>query len=155
MDEATAAAEIDSWNLDAFDEPISGPIPVIATAPPRPRLQIFLERLRKIDGYTTACLVDSSSGVILGTDGEVEGIDLQAIVADYAALYRAKCAAVQVVQPDDRVEDIIITFPRHHHVLHAVGAPPSPCFLYVAMERNGSIALVTRALAAAEVALEA
>ena len=143
LDEATLDPT-EAWNLDAFDEP----------PPPRPRMQIFVERLRKIDGYTTACLVDSTSGVILGNDGHIDGVDLQAVVAGYAELYRAKADAVRAVYPDDRIEDIIITFARHYHVLHAIGSQPT-CFLYAVFERNGSIGLVTRALAAAEASLDA
>lgn len=58
------------------------------------------------------------------------------------------------MQPEDRIEDIVLTFGRQYHVLHAVGATTN-FFLYTVFERNGSIALVTRALAAAETALDA
>ena len=131
------------WNLDDFGE-----------AAPRPRMQIFVDRLRKIDGYMTACLVDSESGVILGVDGELEGVDLRAVVAGYSELYRIKQAAAKMFVGDDRIEDIIITFSRQIHVLHAICKQPD-CFLCVIVERRGNLALVTRALAAAEAALDA
>jgi hypothetical protein len=140
-----AARSGDSWELDFGEEP---------PAVPRPRMQIFVERLRRVDGYATACLVDSSSGVILGADGAMEGFDLQNAVAGYCELYRAQCHAAHISVPDDRVVDIVITFPRHYHVLHAVGAEPT-CFVYAVLERQGSIAMVTRALADAEAALDA
>jgi hypothetical protein len=143
VDEATAA-DSDTWNLGDFDEP---------QAPPRPRMQIFVDRLRRVDGYVSACLVDSTSGVILGADGELEGVDLQGVVAGYCELYRAKCAAAKAIAPDDRIYDIVITLPRQYHVLHAVSAQRE-CFVYTVYEKPGSIAMITRALAAAEAALD-
>lgn len=144
LDEKTASLGGDA--LDDFeDEP---------AAPPRPRMQIFVDRLRRVDGYLAACLVDSTSGVILGSDGELDGVDLQGVVAGYCEVYRAKCAVATAVVPDDRVVDIVITYASQYHVLHAVGAEPS-CFLYIVTERPGSIAMVTRALAAAEAAFDA
>jgi CheY-like chemotaxis protein len=136
----------DPWNLGDFDEP--------ELAAPRPRMQIFVDRLRRVDGYTASCLVDSSSGVILGADGHVDGFDLQNVVAGYSELYRVKCAAVRDIAPDDKLEDIVLTFARQYHVLHAVFGQPV-CFLYVVFERKGNLALITRALAAAEAALDA
>ncbi|HEY5934450.1 MAG TPA: response regulator [Kofleriaceae bacterium] len=137
-DEATQTP--DNW--DVFDEP----------KPVRPRMQIFVDRLRRVDGYMTACLVDSTSGVILGADGDV-GFDLQGAVACYSELYRVKLAAASAIVPDDHVEDIVLTYQRQYHVLHAVLAEPT-CFLYVVFERPGSIAMVTRALAAAEASFD-
>lgn len=144
VDEA-AVTETDSWNLGDFDEP--------PQAPPRPRMQIFVERLRRVDGYVSACLVDSTSGVILGADGELEGIDLQSVVAGYCELYRAKCAAARAITPDDQIHDIVITLTRQFHVLHAV-ASQRECFVYAVYDKPGSIAMITRALAAAEAALD-
>jgi hypothetical protein len=133
-----------AWDLAAFEEPPA----------PRPRMQIFFERLRKLDGYTTSCLVDSESGVILGADGDLDGLDLQKAVVGYSELYRVKRATVASVAPDDRLYDIVLTFRHQYHVLHAVGAQPSS-FLYVVLERRGNLALVALALAAAEAALDA
>lgn len=150
MDEANARPTADvsgTWDFGDCLEPEVAPAP-------RPRMQIFVDRLRWVDGYLSCCLADSDSGVILGMDGHVDGLDLQAAVAGYAELYRAKRAMVAAFAPDDRLEDIVITLSRCIHVLHAVQRQPS-CFLYVVLERRGSLALVTRALAAAEVSLDA
>jgi len=146
MDESAHSAEITDWG--DFDE-LGEPAPA-----PRPRMAIFVDRLRKIDGYAASCLVDSASGVILGVDGQVDGFDLQAAVAGYAELYRIKQAAISAFMPDDQIEDIVITFHQRLHVLHAVKPQPS-CFLYVVIEQRGNLGLVTRALAAAEAALDA
>lgn len=149
VDEAAHHGTAEAWEIDELAEFIDEPHPT-----PRPKMQIFVDRLRRVDGYMTACLVDSTSGVILGADGSLDGIDLQNAVAGYCDLYRAECRAVLAAVPDDRVIDIVLTFRGHYHVLHAVSSQPT-CFLYVVFERLGSIAMVTRALAAAEAALDA
>lgn len=143
MDEA-AVTETETWNLGDFDEPPPSP---------RPRMQIFVDRLRRVDGYVSSCLVDSSSGVILGADGQLEGLDLQSVVAGYCELYRTKCAAARAITPDDQIYDIVITLTRQYHVLHAV-ATQRECFVYAVYDKPGSIAMITRALAAAEAALD-
>ncbi len=145
VDEAARSGS-DPWDLGDFEEP--------EAEVPRPKMHIFVDRLRRVDGYLTACLVDSSSGVILGADGQVDGLDLQGAVAGYSELYRAKIAAALAIVPDDRVEDIIISFPAQYHVLHAIALQPT-AFLYVVFERPSSIALIIRALAAAEASLDA
>lgn len=140
----------DSGGMSAWD--LDGPLDAL-DAPPRPRLAGYSERLRRIDGYRTSVLVDSTSGVILSSDGEFEGLDLQGIVSGYSELYRAKLAALHAFLPDERIVDIVISFTRSYHVLHAVRAQPT-CFLYAIFDRVGTLALVTRALDAAEAALE-
>lgn len=148
VDEA-ARGGTDPWDLGDFED-FDEPEPEVT----RPKMHIFVDRLRRLDGYMAACLVDSSSGVILGADGQVDGLDLQGAAAGYSELYRAKIATALAVVPDDRVEDIVISFPGQYHVLHAIVSQPT-AFLYVVFERPSSIALVLRALAAAEAALDA
>ncbi|MGE0546265.1 MAG: response regulator [Kofleriaceae bacterium] len=140
----------DSWDISGIEQ-LGEPEESISA---RPRMQIFVERLRRVDGYLTACLVDSVSGVILGVDGDYEGFDLQGAVACYCELYRTKCAVARAFVPDDRVEDIVITYSTQFHVLHALTGQPT-CFLYGVFARSGTIAMVTRAFAAAEAAFDA
>lgn len=150
VDESNAGKEVSgNWGFDDFGDLVPASPPS-----PRPRMQIFVERLKRIDGYAASCLVDSSSGVILGADGHADGVDVQTAVAGYAEMYRAKRATVLQLAPDDRLEDIVLTFAHQVHVLHAVNAQPS-CFLYVVVVRRGSAGLVTRALADAEASLDA
>jgi CheY-like chemotaxis protein len=151
-----AAADRGEVELGDFDEP--GGSPVITPVPPvrtGPRLEVFFERLRKLDGYAAACLVDGDSGVLLGSDGRANGIDVHTAAACYAELYRAERATLGRLVPGDRLEDVVITFPSQFHVLHAVGAQPA-LFVYVVLERRiGNLMLTRFALAAAEAAHDA
>lgn len=150
LDESNADLVVfDDTDLVAFDEPPAAPAQLA------PRLEVFFERLRKLDGYDAACLVDSDSGVVLGTDGRAVGIDVHAAAVCYAELYRAERAAVERLAPGERLEDIVLTYGRQFHLLHAIGAQPS-LFVYVVIERRAGNLLMARfALAAAEAAHDA
>jgi CheY-like chemotaxis protein len=142
LDEASVDHEESAW-ID-FDEP--------SASPPQPRLEVFFERLRKLDGYSAACLVDSASGVVLGADGRAEGIDVHIAAASFAELYRAQREAAAGTSPGDPLEDVVLTMPSYVHILHAVAAQPD-LFLYVVLERRaGNVMMARFALAAAEAA---
>lgn len=142
-----AAAGRGEEELRDFDDP-SGEQARAA----RTRVEVFFERLRRLDGYSAACLVDGDSGLVLGADGNVLGLDVHAAAAGYAELYRAERGVIAALTPDDQLEDILVTLPGHYHVLHAVGGQPA-LFLYVVLERRpGNLGLVRFALAAAEAA---
>jgi CheY-like chemotaxis protein len=122
-----------------------------AVGPAQPRLEVFFEHLRKLDGYCAACLVDAESGVVLGTDGRV-ALDVHTAAACYAELYRAQRDAIRRVVPDDLLEDVVVTLPAYFHVLHAI-VGQAALFLYVVLERRPGNLLAARfALAAAEAA---
>lgn len=137
------AAGHDDLDLVEWEEP---PAPAV----PRARLEVYVERLRKLDGYLAACLVDSASGVVLGSDGHARGLDVHAAAGSYAELYRIKLDVVRRLAPDERVEELIFTLPQQVHLVHAVGVQPD-LFVYVVLERRAGNLMLTRfALAAAE-----
>ena len=134
--------------LTDFDEPATGPGP----APPRPRLEVYVERLRKLDGYAAACLVDSDSGVVVGSDGRGGGLDVHAAAACFAEVFRLERAVLARLVPDDRLEDLVVTLDEQVHMLRALAAQPA-LFLYVVLDRRpGTLMLARFALAAAEAA---
>lgn len=115
-----------------------------------PDLRRFVERLRRLDGYSAALMIDSDSGVMLGCDGESPGFDLHTAAAGYGELYRIKRDTVARLGIRDRIEDVVITLSRQYHVLHAVAAQPS-LVLCVVLDRScASLGLARYALAAAD-----
>lgn len=143
LDEAARGVDI------SLDEVFADP------APATPRLEVFFERLRKLDGYAAACLVDSASGVVLGSDGVVSGLDLHVAGSRFAELYRIERAAVLRVAPDERVEDLVLTSDHRLHVIHALAAQPD-LFVYTVLERrSGNLMMARFALRAAEAAHDA
>ena len=110
------------------------------------------DRLRRVDGYAAALLIDVESGVVLGGDGTVDGVDLQAAAGGYSELYRLERQVVMTLGIADHIEDVVITLSRHYHVLHAVAGQPS-LLLCVVLDRNASLGLARYAIATDAVAL--
>ena len=110
------------------------------------------ERLRRLDGYAASMLIDVESGVVLGADGELTGVDLQVAASGYGELYRIERQLVASLGVADHIEDVVITMSRHYHVLHAVAGDAS-LLLCVVLDRNASLGLVRYAIAADAITL--
>jgi predicted regulator of Ras-like GTPase activity (Roadblock/LC7/MglB family) len=110
-------------------------------------LSVTIERLRRLDGYAAALTVDVESGVVLGGDGAVAGLDLQTAAAGYGELYRIERELVATL--GDHIEDVVITLSNHYHVLHAVAGHPS-VLLCVVLDRGASLGLARYAIAATD-----
>jgi len=106
-----------------------------------------VERLRRLDGYTAAMTIDVESGVVLGGDGLVEGLDLQTAAAGYGEIYRLERALV--ANFGDHIEDVVITLSHQYHVLHAVAGHPD-VLLCVVLDRGASLGLARYAIASAD-----
>ncbi|HEY0190679.1 MAG TPA: response regulator [Kofleriaceae bacterium] len=139
VDEEAAAAA--SWDFEEMAEP------AVATSP---ELELVVEKLRRLDGYAAAMMIDSQSGVVLGGDGDVSSPEIQAAAAGYCELYRMECALVDRLGVADEIEDVVITMSKQYHVLHAVAGAPS-LLLCVALDRDtASLGLARYAIAAAD-----
>jgi hypothetical protein len=113
-------------------------------------LRRFVDRLRRLDGYAAALMIDGDSGVMLGLDGEPPGFDLHTAAAGYGELYRIERDTIANLGVRDRIEDVVITLSRQYHVLHAVVGQPSLLLCVVLDRDSASLGLVRYALAAAE-----
>lgn len=135
------AANDASWDLEELAEP------TIATSR---ELELVVERLRRLDGYAAAMMIDSQSGVVLGGDGDVSSPEIQTAAAGYCELYRMERALVDRLGVADEIEDVVITLSKQYHVLHAVAGDPS-LLLCVALDRaSASLGLARYAIAAAD-----
>jgi hypothetical protein len=163
-------------SLEAFDEPEtpqpedpddspvtakSSPVEA-AVAKPKPKeqpvmasnIQNNLERLRSIDGYLGAALVDSESGMTLGTDGGGAGLNLEVAAAGNTEVVRAKRKAMKSLGLKDEIEDILISLGRQYHVIRPLRARPG-VFYYVVVDRSkANLAMARMAIADTEKALE-
>jgi CheY-like chemotaxis protein len=113
-------------------------------------LRRFVDRLRRLDGYSAALLIDIDSGVMLGLDGALGGTDAHTAAAGYGELYRIERDTVANLGVRDRIEDVVITTLRHYHVLHAVVGQPSLLLCVVIERTSASLGQARYALAAAE-----
>ncbi|MFT3692702.1 MAG: response regulator [Kofleriaceae bacterium] len=140
IDEATAGSG--EWDLSSLAD---DPIPVRSPLAP----------LRELEGCTAACLVDTESGVVLGSEIADADAELQLAAAGYAEMFRRERATVAALALDDHLEDVLITLGREYHILRAVAVRPSLC-IYVVIDRKvGNLGMARFALAAAEAAFDA
>lgn len=117
-------------------------------------IQSNLERLRSLDGYVGACLVDSESGMMLGADTANNGINLEVAAAANTDVVRAKRKAIRSLALKDEIEDILISLGKQYHVLRPLRTR-SAVFYYVVLDRSrANLAMARMMIADAEKALE-
>lgn len=94
---------------------------------------VKLKELTAIDGFIGACLVDSDSGMVYGSEGG-GGLDLEVAAAGNTEVVRAKRKTMAALDLDDEIEDILISLGEQYHVIRPV-AKHDGVFLYVALSR--------------------
>jgi hypothetical protein len=90
-----------------------------------------LEALVAVDGAMCAALVDSSSGMLLGTAGS--GLDLDIAAAGNTEVVRAKLKTIKALGLNDTIDDILITLSTQYHVIRPLADNPS-VFLYLVLD---------------------
>ncbi|NPD17747.1 roadblock/LC7 domain-containing protein [Xinfangfangia sp. D13-10-4-6] len=94
-----------------------------------------ISELKKIAGFIGACLVDSETGLMLGSESSGIKFDLEAAGAANTEVVRAKNAAMQALGLDDHIEDILITLGTQLHLIRPLTSNPA-IFVYVALDRS-------------------
>jgi predicted regulator of Ras-like GTPase activity (Roadblock/LC7/MglB family) len=90
-----------------------------------------LDTLLKTDGATSAAIVDSSSGMLLGQAGS--GLDLEVAAAGNTEVVRAKLKTIAALGLDDTIDDILITLTTQYHVIRPLAATPE-VFIYLVLD---------------------
>ncbi len=93
-----------------------------------------LGKLDSIDGFIGACICDSESGMVLGTEGG-GSINLEVAGAGNTEVVRAKRKAMNSLNLKDGSEDILITLGRQYHLIRPLRAR-NTLFFYVALDRT-------------------
>jgi len=107
-----------------------------------------LKEILRIDGALCAALVDSNSGMMLGSVGS--GVDLELAAAGNTEVMRAKLKTMKSLALDDRIEDILITLGKQYHILRPLQSKAG-IFIYVVLDRaKANLALARRVLQDAE-----
>jgi hypothetical protein len=118
-------------------------------------IQQSLDTMMNIPGALAAALVDTSSGMTLGTAGNGH-IDIELAAAGNTEVVRAQLMTLMNLGLEDRVEDLLVTLSSQIHVIRPLGsAAGEGLFLYAALDKERSnLALARRSLQQIERELE-
>ena len=100
-------------------------------------MSVNLSPLNEIDGFIGACLVDSSSGMVLGLEGGNGMLDLELAAAGNTEVVRAKRKTMKSLGLRDSIEDVLITLGKQYHLVRPLESNDE-LFLYVALDRSRS-----------------
>ncbi len=113
----------------------------------RPRLDQarvlrVLEQLMRIEGVLGGCIVDTSTGLVLGQQlaDDVEDLPLELTAATATEVLKAQRRAARDLG-SQRVDEIIITLDRHQHILRSVHQHADLFLLVVLDRRRTNLAL--------------
>ena len=96
----------------------------------------------RTDGAMCVALVDSNSGMMLGSVGT--GVDLELAAAGNTEVVRAKMKTMHSLGLADKIEDILITLGKQYHIIRPVAAKPG-LFIYLVLDKiKANLALARR-----------
>lgn len=101
-----------------------------------------LEELLSADGAMCAAVVDSNSGMMLGSAGS--GLDMEVAAAGNTEVVRAKLKTMRSLGLNDVIDDMLITLGKQYHILRPL-ARREGVFIYFVLDRGKSnLALARR-----------
>ena len=109
-----------------------------------------LTALLELDGIIGACIVDSNSGMMLGSVGGSPTFNLELAAAGNTEVVRSKRKTMKALNLNDPIEDVLITLGRQYHLVRPLRSNDA-LFIYVALDRSrANLALARHKLAQAE-----
>ncbi len=113
-----------------------------------PEMDIALKDAMQIDGALGVALVDYTSGMALGTAGGSRDFDMNVAAAGNTDVVRAKLRAIELLNLQDSIEDILITLDTQYHLVRPITSRSGKgLFLYLAlMKSRANLALARRQL---------
>ena len=94
-----------------------------------------LDEILTLDGAMCAALVDSTSGMMLGSAGS--GLDIEVAAAGNTEVMRSKSKVMRALGLNDVIEDILITLGKQYHILRP-SSRKEGVFLYVVLDKARS-----------------
>ena len=110
-----------------------------------------LNDLLTLEGALCAAVVDSNSGMLLGSAGS--GVDLELAAAGNTEVVRAKLRTMRSLGLNDSIDDMLITLGKQYHTIRPT-AKAEGVFVYYVLDKNrANLALARRKVQDAEKAL--
>jgi hypothetical protein len=108
-----------------------------------------LGKLMQLDGAIGTCVVDSNSGMMLGSDGG-GAVNLEVAAAGNTEVVRAKRKTMKALNLKDNIEDILITLHGQYHLIRPLSSNDA-LFIYLVLDKQrGNLAMARHQLAAIE-----
>jgi hypothetical protein len=93
-----------------------------------------LKEAMQIEGALGVALVDSSSGMALGTAGSPVDLDLEVAAAGNSSVVQAKLRTMADLGLQQSIEDILITLDKQYHIIRPLSRQ-NTFFLYLVLDR--------------------
>lgn len=107
-----------------------------------------LNEMMTIDGAMVVAVVDSGSGMLLGSMGS--GLDVELAAAGNTEVMRAKLKTMKMLDLGDQIEDILITLGKQYHIIRPLSNREG-LFIYLVLDKTRSnLALARRKVADVE-----
>ncbi|MEV7120452.1 hypothetical protein [Kitasatospora griseola] len=114
------------------------------------------EIMGSVEGTIGVALVDYNSGMALGLIGGGPDLDLNVAAAGNTDVVRAKLRAMELLNLNEAIEDILITLSSQYHLIRPLTSRSGKgLFLYLALDRNrANLAMARHQLKKVETDLE-
>lgn len=97
------------------------------------------ELLAADDGSVVVAIVDSESGMTLGSAGA--GVDVELAAAGNTEVVRAKLKIMKTMKLDDVIEDMLITLGKQYHIICLLPKAHNIFLYYVLDKSKANLAL--------------
>lgn len=115
-------------------------------------ISTVLKSLMDIDGALGACIVDYSTGMLLGKAGG--GVDLELAAAGNTNVVKAKLLTMSSLGIKGGIEDILITLENQFHIIR-LSESNTGIFVYLVLDKGkANLALARRRVMSLEGDLE-
>ena len=106
----------------------------------------MLGRLTEIDGFVLGCIVEATSGMILGSVQAVEDVGVPVAAAGAADVVSALSLMTAELALKGDLEDVIITLSSHYHLLRLLTPGPGgqPVLLVTLDRSQANLAMAHR-----------
>ena len=101
-----------------------------------------LDEMLTIDGALCAAIVDSTSGMMLGSAGS--GVDLEVAAAGNTEVVRSKMKTMRALGLNDVIEDILITLGKQYHIIRPLARKEGVFIYFVLDKQRSNLAMARR-----------
>lgn len=101
-----------------------------------------LDDLMDLDGALCAAVVDSTSGMMLGSIGS--GVDLEIAAAGNTEVVRAKVKTMRALGLNDVIDDMLITLGKQYHIIRPSSRKEGVFIYYVLDKGRANLAMARR-----------